>query len=42
MYSNACFSELMLIMEVFSAALYLAHPELNSAQGADLLIELSI
>jgi hypothetical protein len=32
----------MLIMEVFSAALHLADPELNRAQGRYLLTELSI
>jgi hypothetical protein len=31
----------MLIMGVFSAALYLAHPELDRAQGVGLLSELS-
>jgi hypothetical protein len=31
----------MLIMGVFSAALYVAHPELNPAQGFGLLTELS-
>jgi hypothetical protein len=33
-------SEPMPIMEVFSAALYLAHPKLGGAQGVGLLTEL--
>jgi hypothetical protein len=31
----------MLIMEIFSAALYLAHPELDRANGVGLFTELS-
>jgi hypothetical protein len=31
----------MLIVEVFSAALYLAHPEFDHAQGVSLFTELS-
>jgi hypothetical protein len=30
----------MLVMEVFTAALYLAHPQLNSSQGVRMLPEL--
>jgi hypothetical protein len=32
---------MMLIMGVFSAALYLAHPELDRAQGVGLLTKLN-